>query len=464
MKPLTCEEIRQAVHGRWVRKGPSKSITGVSTDSRKISPGDLFIAIKGERFDGHEYLDACGRAGCTAAIVNASWKLLPADESLFPGGIIAVEDTIKALGALGGYYRKQIAARVVAVTGSNGKTTTKRMIDHVLASRLTGTASPKSFNNNIGVPLTLLAVKPKDDYVICEVGTNAPGEIAELAAICRPDIAVITSVGPTHLEKLGSVEKVALEKAALLGPMSADDVAIVSHEAPHLERALRNYAPRRIRFGADDQCELRLTAYEATPEGCRFRVNDFLPVTLPMPGRHNAMNAMAAIAVAQRFNLTLQQAAEALATFPGTEMRLETIQAGPVTLINDSYNANPASVAAAADVLAERPAARRVIILGDMRELGADSQALHTQTGETVGRRGVDLLIGVGEMGRYIAVGATGVGVAAESFETVEAAAAAVPSLLRAGDVVLIKGSRAMAMERLIAPIRAAFGASESRV
>ena len=458
MKPLTCEEIRQAVHGRWLRKGQTQSIAGVTIDSRQVHAGDLFVAIKGERFDGHEYVASAAADGCTAAIVRMDTPLDSIDSASLPGGLIGVGDTIEALGQLGAYYRTQVAARVVAVTGSNGKTTTKRMIDHILATRLAGSGSPKSFNNNIGVPLTLLAVRPKDDYVICEVGSNAPGEIAALAAICRPDIAVITSVGPTHLEKLGTVEKVAVEKASLLGPMDADSVAIVNHEAPFLERAIRNYAPKIIRFGAGDDCDLRLSGYHPQPNGCRFEVNGRLWVSLPMPGRHNASNALAAMAVAQRFNFTPQEAAEALAGFGGAEMRLEIIEAGPVTVINDTYNANPGSVAAAVDVLAERPAQRRVIVLGDMRELGDQSQPLHEEMGELVARLKIDLLIGVGGLGRYIALGATRAGAAAEAFDSVEAAAAALPSLLRAGDVVLVKGSRTMAMERLIAPIRAAFG------
>ena len=459
MKPLAMEEIRQAVHGRWVLRGAVATVEGVTTDSRTAGQGELFVALGGQRFDGHAFLAKASQAGCIAAIVKLG-RVVPEDlAALFGAGVIGVADTTAALGELAGYHRGLCSATVVAVTGSNGKTTVKRMIHHILSKRLAGSCSPKSFNNNIGVPLTLLGVSGKDDYVVCELGSNAPGEIAALTRIARPDIAVITSVAETHLEKLGSLQRVAAEKASVLGALTKSGLAVVWGDSNVLDKALKAYDARIIRFGALPACELRLTDYQATPRGQRFRLNGRLWVELPLRGRHNAVNALAAIAVAQRMGLPQDDAAAALADFAGPEMRLEPIDAGGVTIINDAYNANPASVVAAADVLAESDGRRRVLIVGDMRELGAAWQELHLRTGREIASRKLDLLIGVGQMGRYIASGAAEEGQAIERFESVEAAASGAAGMLRRGDVVLIKGSRAMAMERLIEPIRQAMSA-----
>ena len=459
MKPLTSEQIRQAVGGCWIRAGACRTLCGVSIDSRACKGGDLFVAIKGERFDGHEFLAQAAGACGGVAMVRRDYRPAPDLAARFEGGIIGVDDTLEALCALGAHHRTQVNARVVAVTGSNGKTTVKRMIDHVLRGKLHGSCSPKSFNNNIGVPLTLLGVNPGDQYVVCEVGSNAPGEIAGLGRICRPDVAVITSVGPTHLEKLLSIEGVAAEKSSLLGEMKPDGVAIVNGDSVPLEQALKRHPDHRvIRFGVGDAYELRLSGYEPLGDGIRFQVNGEVWVELPAPGRHNAMNALAALCVADQFGVGLSDAAEALRDFGGTEMRLQSFDVGGLTVINDAYNANPASVSAAAAVLAERRATRRVMIVGDMRELGGRACELHEQTGREIGARKIDLLIGVGAMGRHIARGAEAAGIGGHSFETVEQAAGALASLLAPGDAVLVKGSRAMAMERLVDVIKSEFG------
>jgi len=459
MKVLAVEDIRRAVLGRWVSRGPEgATVKRVSTDTRTAGAGDLFVALKGERFDGQTFLAQAARAGCVAAIVPRDAPIPPELANAFPGGLIGVEDTTAALGELAAWYRRQVSATVVAVTGSNGKTTVKLMIRHILAKRLTGSCSPKSFNNSVGVPLTLLAVKPGDDYAVCEVGSNAPGEVAALGRIVQPDIAVITSVGPTHLEKLLSVEKVAVEKASLLQTLGKEGLAVVWSDSEWLDRALRAYDQRQIRFGESDSADLRLTAYEPVGAGQRFQLNGRFWVDLPVPGRHNAMNALAAIAVAQRFSFRQEEAIAALADFSGPEMRLQWVSLGELTVLNDAYNANPASVAAAAEVLADAQGRRKVMVAGDMRELGPQAQEMHELMGRDLARRKIDLLIGVGGLGRYIAKGAAEAGLAAEAFDTVEDAGRAIAALLRPGDVVLLKGSRATAMERLLEPIRAAFG------
>ena len=463
MKTLTLEEIRAAVHGRWLARGGPISVKAVTTDTRSAKGGELFIALRGESHDGHDFLPGAAAAGCSGAIVRFDGEPRPELAGRFAGGVIGVSDTTEALGRLAAFHRDQCAAAVVGVTGSNGKTTTKRMIHHILSRRLTGTCSPKSFNNNVGVPLTLLAGGGGDDYVVCEIGSNAPGEIDALSKITRPDVAVITSVGETHLEKLGSLERVVIEKASILSHLKSDGLAVVWADNELLGRAVKAYGCRTVRFGLADDAELRLTACEANGRGQRFQVNGRLWVDLPAPGRHMATNALAALAVARRFGFDLADAAAALADFGGVEMRLQWIDCGAVTVLNDAYNANPASMLAAAQTLATLPAERRVLIAGDMRELGEASHELHLRTGRDAAGLGIDLLIGVGELGRYIAQGAAETGRAAEAFDTIEEATAAIGPLLRAGDVVLVKGSRAMRMERLVEEIRRAMASPAAR-
>lgn len=451
------EDIRRVVKGRWRRLGESVATEGVSIDSRTAGAGSLFVALRGQRFDGHDFLVQAAAAGCVSAIVDRDAPLDEEVMSGFTGGVIGTADTTAALGDLAAYHRGSLVATVVAVTGSNGKTTVKNMIHHILSKRLTGSAAPASYNNAVGVPMTLLSADAKDDYIICEVGTNAPGEVAGLARIIRPDVAVITSVSCAHLSGLGDLEHVAAEKAALVGWLTPSGIAIIWSDSKPLASAMRAYDVRVIRFGADESAELRLTRYEPVPGGGRFELNGRLWVNLSVPGRHNALNALAAIAVARRLGLDTDVAATAIGDYMGQEMRLEPIKAGGVTIINDAYNSNPASMLAGAEALASFPGKRRVVVAGDMLELGPQSEALHLQTGSAMAKVGVDLVIGVGSMGRHIAAGAAAGNIETEEIKSVRLACKNLPGMLKRGDVVLLKGSRLTAMERLIAPIQAAF-------
>jgi len=463
VKPLSLEEIREAIHGHWLAKGRPGTIKSVSTDTRTAQAGDLFVAIRGRRFDGHGFLPQAAQAGCAAAIVALDGEPRPDVASRFPGGVLGAQDTVRALGRLAGYHRSLLPAAVIAVTGSNGKTTVKGMIHHILSRRMAGTCSPRSFNNEIGVPLTLLEAGSADDYIVCEIGSSAPGEIAMLSQMACPEVTVITNVAETHLEKLISLERVAAEKASILASLPDDGLGVIWADSDLLGRLARSYRKRVVRFGSSDHAELRLTDYRARRDGQRFQLNDRLWVRLPLRGRHNAANALAAIAVAQRFGFSQAEAAEALADFRGVEMRLEWLDCGAVTVINDAYNANPASVLAAAGAMAEGGPGRRVVIAGDMRELGPRARELHLQVGRKIARCGADLLIGVGTLGRYIAMGAAETGLATETFKSVDQACRDAVGLLAEGDLVLVKGSRAMEMERLVEPIRKAFQKVKSR-
>jgi UDP-N-acetylmuramoyl-tripeptide--D-alanyl-D-alanine ligase len=332
------------------------------------------------------------------------------------------------------------------------------MVDHVLSTRLAGSCSPKLFNNDIVVPRTRLGAGGGDDYVICEVGSNAPGEIASLARIIKPDIAVVTSIAQAHLEKLGSLERIASEKASLLGWLGPRGLAVVWGDSDELDTALKSYPRRMIRFGCSGQAQLRLTGYKPDGQGQRFEINDHQWTSLSLPGRHNAINALAAIAVCMKFGFSQTQAIEALANFAGVEMRLEQIDLAGLRIINDAYNANPASCRAAIDVLVDCPAQRRVFVIGDMLELGQASEKLHAELGRHLASQPVDVIVGVGPGGKIVAknAGEAGQGKQITLFDDTPAAAAGIANLLATGDVVLLKGSRAMGLERLINAVRTA--------
>lgn len=457
----TADSFWKATEGRWALRPPegAAALSGVSTDTRTLQPGQVFIALRGERFDGHAYLAEAARAGAPLLVVEdeSAAADLPTDHC----GVLVVEDTQAALTQLAVAYRRTLDATVIAVTGSVGKTTTKHLIDTVLATRLRGTASPRSYNNHIGVPLTLLAARPTDQYIVVEIGTNAPGEIAALAEIVEPDIAVLTAVGAVHLEGLGTVEDVLREKASLLSRLRDGGLAIVNGEIDGIDPYLSE-VPAVVTYGRGDGCDLRLTGYRFDSEGSRFEVDGDRSYTLPLLGEHNALNALAAVAVARRMGLSGEEIADALAATEPAEMRMQRRRIGPtdagVMLINDAYNANPLSMASALGALAELPAEnRRVAILGDMLELGPDAPAFHRELGRQLAESEVDRAILIGPLSLY-AGEALSRHWPADRFLTLPRweegqTADRVAEMIEPGDTVLIKGSRGMGLERVIPAI-----------
>lgn len=473
MKALTLEEVVAAMDGTCNRAVPPGSITGVTIDSRSVRVGELFIAIRGERFDGHDFVGRAFAAGALAAVVRSDFE--PAagrgtgDAPIPPDAmLIRVDDPISAMGSLARYYRRGVMAgstTVVAVTGSNGKTTTKMMIAHLLSGRRKGRASIKSYNNNIGVPLTLLSAEPTDTFLICEVGMNAPGEIAALGALIEPDIAVVTSVAEAHLERLGSLQQIAEEKLTLLSHLQPGGFAVVNVDTDcvrwMLQKDRRFSGVKRATFGAWPEADLRLTSVEVPPSpvpAVEFTLNERFPYRLGVHGRHNACNAVAAIGVARRFGMDHDEIAERLATFTLPAMRLEAERIGRLTLINDAYNANPASLAAGIGVLKDMPASgRRVLVIGDMRELGEASEALHRQAAEGIAAANFNVVIAVGEFSRLVSqtiAAAAGDRIETHAYATTALARKRIVSLLKPNDTVMLKGSRAIGLEGLIEPIR----------
>lgn len=431
----------------------SRPFRGVSIDTRDLTPGQVFVAMRGERVDGHAFLQAAHDAGAAAALVEA----LPAEvPSALP--LIRVDDALAAMTAAARDYREHLRAagtRVAGITGSNGKTGTVRMLHAALrAAGLVGTHARKSFNNEIGVPITLLGAKPGDDYLLCEIGTNAPGEIETLTRLARPDIAAITSIGRAHLERLGSVAGVAREKSQILAHAEPSGVGVIPAGIDLLEAALAEIqTPRLVRMGED----IPLDVLGVDAAGVRFRVFGH-DAALPVPAPHMARNAGIALAIARKLGVELAAAVAGLSGYPAEPGRLSVrtahAPAGEVILIDDSYNANPDSVLAALDTLAAwSGAARRVAVLGDMFELGDHEAQAHDEV-LTRARSVADVTLAVGPRMSAAAAAAAGrAGAVIADYADAEAAAAALPGVLVEGDVVLVKGSRAMALERVCAAI-----------
>ncbi|MFQ5491026.1 MAG: UDP-N-acetylmuramoyl-tripeptide--D-alanyl-D-alanine ligase [Phycisphaerae bacterium] len=421
-------------------------VRGVCTDSRRVAPGDLFVAIEGEHFDGHDFVEQALASGAAACLVDERFKGSA-------GPTLKVADPVNALGRMAAAHRRRTSATVIAVTGSNGKTTTKGMIDQVLGRFLRGRAAAKSFNNHLGVPLTLLSAEKDDDYLVVEIGSSNPGEVAKLGQMSRPDIAVITSIGWAHLEGLGDLDGVVQEKTSLLKHVAPGGWALVNTNEPRMRAWLKRWpgdvALTTFGFGAD--ADLRVRVVEADAGGMRFCVGDGPVLRIPLPGRHNASNAAATLAVCSHLGLAEDEVAAGLANIEPPDMRLNVSEHGSYRVINDSYNANPSSMAAAIEVLGgavERP---RILVAGDMLELGEQAGKLHRHIGEQAARQGIEVIVGVGAHAEQITEGVKAMRAAGRRlvFRDAGEAAAHAAEWLEPGAVVLVKGSRSMGMERV---------------
>jgi UDP-N-acetylmuramoyl-tripeptide--D-alanyl-D-alanine ligase len=450
MRAISLQQVRQVVGGRALAQLPpvTPAITSICTDTRLLEPGALFIAIRGETHDGHQYLPQAASKGAVAALLQETPPV-----TLPNVHMLIVPDTRQAMGRLARHVRLQMSARVIAVGGSNGKTGTKFLIDSALNRRLRGSISPKSFNNDIGVPLAIFPADPAQDYLVLELGTNHPGEIRNLTNIALPDIAVITNTSAEHLEGLGSIMGVRQEEASIIDGLGDKGTLIVNGDDPDLLDAVSAYSGRRLTFGLGRHNDLFATDITCTLAGVRFLLNGRREMFVPLLGRHIACNALAAVAVARRMGIREDEIIQSLAAAQGPEMRLQVQRLHGVTLINDAYNANPASMAAALQTLEliEHPG-RKIAILGDMKEMGEHADRYHRELGELAGRSGLDLLACIGDKARLIAEEAGRAGMAARAiacFADAPAAAAQLPGCFVPGDLVLLKASRSMRLETI---------------
>lgn len=443
----------------------SSEVSGASIDTRTIRPGDLFVAIKGPRFDGHDFVAAALERGASGAVVSGSeWVLRERAWGPFLDRhfLILVEDPLAALQSLATWHRMRFDLPLIGVTGSNGKTTTKEMIAAILSRRGPVLKTEGNLNNHLGLPLSLLRLDAAHRAAVLEIGISLKGEMRRLCEIARPTVGLITNIGPAHLEFLGSLEGVAEEKGALFEAVRAGGTAVINLNDPHLsswEKRLSN----RWTFAMDAPADVTATEIRPEASGIGFlltlhRTGEAGRILLATSGRHQVANALGAAAVACALGYRLEEIREGLAAFRPVALRAEVLAADGKTILLDAYNANPASMKAALEMLAAFPrregaASRKIALLGDMLELGTFSASAHRETGAAAAQNGIDLLIAVGQWAGAMAEGARRAGMAGEKV----AAYADLASLqkefltyIRKGDVLLIKGSRGMRMETVL--------------
>jgi UDP-N-acetylmuramoyl-tripeptide--D-alanyl-D-alanine ligase len=436
-------------------KYDTPSFFGVSTDSRTTKAGDCFFAIGGENFDGHDYVADSFAKGAVCAVVSKDIE----KEKSSGKCLIKVEDTVKAIGELAREYRRRAGYKVVALTGSAGKTTTRQIIYHVLRRHFKVHQSPKSFNNQIGVPLTLLGADSDVQIVIAELGSNHPGEISYLTRIAEPDIAVVTNVHPAHLEGFGDLQTIIQEKTSIVEGLRPDGVLIINGDFDRLVDVCRTKSISFKTFGKSDGCEYQ--AGNIRPDGTsnRFTI-DGTEIYLPLAGSGNVENALAAWAVCNQLGLSIRDFAEALKTLPPVSMRAEIQNIGTLTVLNDCYNANPASMKNALDILAQIDRTgrrRRVFICGDMAELGSQTDQLHAELGKHIIEAGVQLLLTVGELAKLTGMSIkaiSGDNLQTKCYEDAVSISNNLHKYIKDYDIILIKGSRVAKLETVVEKLK----------
>jgi len=457
---ISLDDILKATGGRVLRPGEPE-FTGVSTDSRNIRTGELFIPLVGPRYDGHDYIMPAFESGARCALVR---KGRPVDA---PGAgcLVEVADTLEALQAIASYVRRKYAATpVIGITGTNGKTTTKEMTASILGLRGPVLKNEGNLNNEIGLPLSLIRLEPAHWAAVLEMGMSGPGEIARLSEIAGPDVGVITNIGAAHLETLGTVEAVARAKAELIDALPDNGRAVLNKDDPMLAGLIAKLGDRAVTFGRISGGQFTAESVSDGEKGVSFNLvtpDGKVPVAMPIHGYHNVMNALAAAAAAWTLGLTPDEMRSGLEAFRPVGMRMEVLRIGGVTVINDAYNANPASMAAALNTLSSFRDSRKMAVLGDMLELGALAKESHYNVGRLAGAQRLSLLVLLGEHSGEIARGAVDAGMDEKDVLLAagpDEAARALLSRLSPGDCLLVKGSRGMRMERIIEGLKSAGG------
>jgi len=456
---FTLEEIIRTVQGKLMSGGkahlsipPEK----ICTDTRKLKEGELFIALVGEHFDGHSFVKEAWKKGACGAIVA---KPVTPPSPSFP--IIKVENTLYALQELAKFHRRRLPSSIiVGITGSNGKTTVKEMSFEILSRKYYVLKSEGNFNNQIGVPLSLLKLCPHHQIAVLEMGMNLSGEIARLAEIIQPDVGLITNIHRSHIGPLGSIEAIKEAKAEFIPYLNErENSCLVLNGDDHRVRDLRKRASCRvITFGVRSDCDVKAEDVQDHGERMSFTLSyekEKISVELPIPGRHNIYNALASSAVAIILKVPLELIAQALSGFRLPPSRCQIIKLGKYKLINDSYNANPESMKEALNLLSKLGGRRKIAILGDMLELGKQARAAHREVGEKAGKIGIDALYVLGEFSREVEEGAKEMGMKEVfSFNDKDELVDELISYLKEGDCLLVKGSRKMKMEEIVEKLK----------
>jgi len=427
-------------------------ITAVSTDSRSITEGSVYFALRGERFDGADFVSGAFKNGASVAVVNED-SISPALAGL---PVLPVKDTVLALGAAAKDYRSKYQGFVFGVTGTNGKTTAKEMMRSVISSSQSVHATDGNFNNHIGLPLTVFGLETSHDCAVIEMGMSAAGEIAYLGSIAQPDVGVILNVGPAHMEFFESIEAVADAKMEMLEAIEPGGAAIINGDDPLLKPAFERFTGAIRTFGLGEGCEFRAENIETDENGCASFTVDSVEIALSIPGRHNVYNALAAFAAGRISGIDDKAIASALASFSAPDKRMEVLEKQGVKYINDSYNANPMSMMSSLNVLKSMVAVsggRKIAALGTMLELGEGSDKAHRSIGKAFGEAGIAMICCVGDMADSYRAGALQAGMNEADihcFDDSEAAADFLNSERRESDIILVKGSRGIRMELLL--------------
>ena len=435
----------------------SAEVLGYAIDSRTIGAGELFFAVRGERLDGHDYVQAAISNGAVAAVVSNRW-VVPAevDESKLLQVADGEDCVLRALQQLAHAVRRDWGGRVIGVTGSAGKTTTKEAVAQVLSARFNVLKSAGNLNNGFGLPLQLLKLEREHEVAVIEMGMNHAGEIAALAKIAEPDWAVISNVGPVHLEFFADgIAGIAKAKYELIAALPEDGIAVLNFDDPYVASFGRGLGQRAIFYGTGDGASVRaVDLSEAGTDGVKFVVeaqSERASVRLKMLGRHNVSNALAAIAVGLRSGMKLQECAAEVGKLQAGEKRGEVIRWRGATLINDCYNSNPRALDAMVDALLATPGGRHIVVAGEMLELGADAEALHAGCGLRMAELGVDVVLGVQGAAEALTEAARAAGVEAAFVAGAAEAGTWLLTNVRAGDVVLLKASRGVGLEKALA-------------
>lgn len=451
MASFSTSDIERATSGTWLQpQDEGQVFTTVDTDTRQIHEGALFIAFKGDTFDGHAFVMEALHKGAAGAIVSA----VRPEFKAVTVPIYVVPDTLKAYQDLARFHRRRFHIPVVAVTGSVGKTTTRNMIATVLSQKLRVLQTEKNFNNEIGLPKTLLQLTPDHEACVVEMGMRGLGQIAELAAIAEPTIGVVTNVGKSHIELLGSQENIAKAKCELVQALDEHGVAVLNQD-DHFVAAMADQCKGKVvGYGITSNAPVRADRIGANEKGIHFTCRSFdqmMDINIPVIGLHNVYNALAAVAVARVVGVSEHQVKKGLAEYRGVPMREEIVRLGAYTFINDAYNANPASMSESIHTLANLTKGRKIAVLGGMLELGDWAQAEHEKIGRQIASEGITALIALGDLAGYIATAAKDSGMdAVYTVRTHAEAADVLKGLLKPGDTVLLKASRGFAMEKIL--------------
>jgi len=458
MEAVRTEDFIRAVRGIIAdsRQAGAETVQSISIDSRKVKAREVFFALRGERFDGHDFIPEAVSKGASMVVAGRGWwdqkGSGPTDSLPF----VIVDDTLRALGDFAQYYRRLFDLKVVAITGANGKTTAKDMAASILSEKFKVKKSIGNYNNLFGLPLSIFEIATTDQVGVFEMGMSRPGEIARLTQIGHPDIGVILNVGPVHLEFMESLEKVAEAKFEMLQNLPEAATALLNGDDRSCLDMITRWGGSVVTFGSTPSCDFRATEIHSNSSGYpSFNLNNLVELKLSVLGNYNINNALAASAVGVLLGVSPEEIKRGLERFTGTPMRMQKVWVGGLTILNDSYNANPTSMKNALELLSQmKTEGRKVAVLGDMLELGKGTKRYHQEIGRLAAKSGLHLLVTVGELGGEIAASATGAGLRVERFSRKQEAVDFLREKLLPGDMLLVKASRAMGLEEVVEKIK----------